>query len=563
MTTPEPAGSLLSRVTQLVRKPGDEDATASRTPEADTPQASRDAFRQMLARKQHNDEVRRREFAKLRQIRRQAAARAVGLPQPEVKPTALIDSELPDDLHEREETLKKIDDIEAQMSRQWWKSHVNPAQGTPATTGDTTGAPAPGAAAAPSQASSSAPASDAQGSGDTTAQDDMPTVMGLVSEPVSPPRPAHNPLRVVQPLPAAHDDADPSGADETLEEAAIRFATGDDGVAEECLLAALRRSDTTAAQAKVWTQALLELYSATQQRARFESLAASVAQRFGFRAPAWSAWNTSPAATPSAERAERIPPAGGVAPAPGTWTWVCPARLDGPALATLRQELGQRRAQAVLDWAALEHITDAAGQTLAAWVARWCETASGVLFANAQTLDGVLAAHTVLGDAQVPRWWWQLRLDCLRLCAQRAAFEQLALDFCVTYEISPPSWQDPQSQDLVLPSAAPQASATAPAAFRIELPPAPGPRLHGALRGDISSVLVPLERARSDNGLNVDCSGLQRLDFSAAGGLLAWAAQLQAQGCAVALRDVSILVGAFMRVVGIHEHALICTRDLF
>ncbi|GAB4211827.1 MAG: hypothetical protein Fur007_02910 [Rhodoferax sp.] len=604
MATPESPGGLLSRVAQFVRNPntgwadaGKPDATTADVDTPLAPQASRDAFRQMLERKQYNDAVRRREFDKLRQMRRQAAARAAGTPLTEAKPTAMVDSELPDDDEERAETIRKIDDIEAQMSHQWWKARnaASDAQSPAAPAPEPTLGPVALARAAVEVGSRFATtlASDLPTSADP---DETPTLMGTVTPTEAAPAAScastdwlREPVRMAEPhaAPPAAGANPASAPDDALEEAAIRFATGDDGGAEESLLAALRRTSPGLAQVQTWAQALFELYSATDQRDRYEPLAQSVAQRYGLKVLPWAALQGLLSATAPAQP-EPAQPTCGVAPAvapetlptaqPGRtaddapWVWRCPARLDGPVLVELRQRLAQTGGHAVLDWQALQHITDAAGQTLAAWVARWCDAAPGVRFTGESALDAVLATHTVLGDAQVPRWWWQLRLDCLRLTYRQTDFDQVALDFCVTYEVSPPTWQPPrsatpseslsQAAQHAAPSDAPSPAALSD--FRIELPPPAGLRLSGALVGDISPKLGPLQHAARQPGpLTVSCAGLQRVDFSAAGGLLAWAAQAQAQGCAVQLCDVGLLVATFFRVVGIHEHASVVPRTIF
>lgn len=60
--------------------------------------------------------VRRREFSKLRVLRLQEADPDAVLKPPFFLTSVLLKSE------ERVSTLKKIDEIEAQMSMQWWKT---------------------------------------------------------------------------------------------------------------------------------------------------------------------------------------------------------------------------------------------------------------------------------------------------------------------------------------------------------------------------------------------------------------------------------------------------------
>ena len=58
----------------------------------------------------------------------------------------------------------------------------------------------------------------------------------------------------------------------------------------------------------------------------------------------------------------------------------------------------------------------------------------------------------------------------------------------------------------------------------------------------------------------VSCTHLIRVDFSAAGSLLNWAATRQAEGCNLQFRDVHRLVAAFFHVIGIQEHARVLVR---
>jgi hypothetical protein len=58
----------------------------------------------------------------------------------------------------------------------------------------------------------------------------------------------------------------------------------------------------------------------------------------------------------------------------------------------------------------------------------------------------------------------------------------------------------------------------------------------------------------------VSCANLIRVDFSAAGGILNWVAERQAEGCRVQFREVHRLVASFFHVIGINEHARIVLR---
>jgi ABC-type transporter Mla MlaB component len=61
--------------------------------------------------------------------------------------------------------------------------------------------------------------------------------------------------------------------------------------------------------------------------------------------------------------------------------------------------------------------------------------------------------------------------------------------------------------------------------------------------------------------LVVSCTELVRVDFSAAGSILNWMANAQAQGARIELRDVPQLVAVFFHLIGINEHARIIIRN--
>lgn len=94
-------------------------------------QYSKQMLKEMIERKRRNDFVRRREFDQLRKLRKREALQGQRTEDPTARPSFFQSSMAsPDD---RAVTLKKIDEIEAQMSQQWWKSKNTP---TPSELGD-------------------------------------------------------------------------------------------------------------------------------------------------------------------------------------------------------------------------------------------------------------------------------------------------------------------------------------------------------------------------------------------------------------------------------------------
>jgi anti-anti-sigma regulatory factor len=198
-------------------------------------------------------------------------------------------------------------------------------------------------------------------------------------------------------------------------------------------------------------------------------------------------------------------------------------------------------------------------------------------------LERALQALTPSGDRTVEPLCWRLRMDALRVMKLIDTFELVALDYCVTFEVSPPSWQEAQChcelQGLSDPAEAeaedirshwhdhstwedslrhPSSSSSADP-LDDETPATV--ELSGEILGDANEVLVRLEKGLENSSrLVVSCARLIRVDFSAAGSILNWAAMQQSLGRQIQFRDVNRMVAAFFNVIGISEHARVVPR---
>jgi ABC-type transporter Mla MlaB component len=260
--------------------------------------------------------------------------------------------------------------------------------------------------------------------------------------------------------------------------------------------------------------------------------------------------------------------------------WTCPAQLDAAALQELTA-LMRVPGALVLDWHALNVIGLDAVPLLARMVAQWCVTPAVLVFRGHASLERALLAITPSGDRTVEPLCWQLRMDALRIMRLQDAFELVALDYCVTYEVSPPSWLEPRCscklQGPTDPAAAeaedirsgwdepnsvwddPLRNLTAPVG--LEEPPPAVIELYGEIVGDPAQVLAKLDQGMTGSTrMVVSCARLIRVDFSAAGSILNWAAEQQGQGHQVQFRDVNRMVAAFFNVIGISEHARVVPR---
>ncbi len=588
---------------------------------------SKDVLKAMIVRKKQNDFVRKREFDVLRKLRRtestQSVARA-GRPSD-------FQSSLPSNADDRAMTVRKIDEIEAQMSNQWWRGKG--AEGAAA--GARLGASPPRLqdvhsrppASPPTIPSSIPPVGQVASPRQPQSQSlDLKVNQALSPPvPVNTPRPeqatykqaaatAHAPLPsasvapkstepygVIEPPPqwgkansAATDmgglgpgfsisnifeDVEVDIASEPeLEEASIRFANGDTAGAEEALLMALKPGDLTPERAEVWIAALFDLYRATGQQARFDESAIEFAGRFGRSAPAWFS-------TPEVlKRGDAAPSFKGnvpqVAVSTGAAQWTAPEVLTSASLTALQMVLKSKPAPWLLDWGDLVTIEPGAVTELGPLFAHWCVTPVTLNFRGADGLRRALKSLTTLGDTTLAPAAWQMHMDALRVMGLHDDFETVALDFCVTFEVSPPSWQkslcicklegsdaprEPGMNQQAIEGKDPWKDSIVHSSFLGEdsVIGAAMVALSGEILSDAAEALAQLEAAMGEGAsqMVISCENLIRVDFSAAGSILNWVAGQRASGCLVQFRNVNRIVAVFFHVIGITEFARVVPRN--
>lgn len=597
---------LLSKLVKFVRNP------ATSWSELDAAQVDKDdsvskqLLKEMMERKRRNDFVRKREFDILRKIRKLEALS--GQSQDQVgKPSFFQSSMLsPDD---RASTLKKIDEIEAQMSMQWWKNkdqgagvnnvpgptsmphsaeiatEVLPQSDAKSVSYMTTVATQPplasrieervvlkpaAAAPAPSpqkpvqRAGAGALPGTLPGVGSSPRLPPSPPVVRPVAPPPPPPRP-------VAPAPPAVAEPD-IGSDAELEEAAILFANGDDAGAEAGLLDLLAPGALRVDHVNTWLT-LFDLYRATGEQEKFETAAIKFVKRFDRSAPQWFCLpDMVKAMTNINDNAAR-----------GSSTdWICPSVVGLQTIAALNAAMQRAAMPWRLDWSNLKTIDPSALDGLYKVFAGWASTPVQLQFLGGAQLQKVLLAATPLGDSDTVQKWWLLRMQALRVFNLSEEFEVVALDFCVTYEVSPPAWESARcvciSMDAQGNAMESQAIISEPVHSAMNSmimgdDSSLGSQnshgnhqllsveLSGHIQGDAIGVLDMLEaKLAGANVVQISCSKLIRVDFSAAGMLLNWVSARQLEQRPVKLLEVNRLVAAFFNVIGITEYAKVVVR---
>ncbi len=521
----EESGRLFSKVAKFVRNPlkdwSDLDVQDS-DPAAQEGGYSREALKEMIERRQRNDFVRRREFDMLRKLRQREAA---GTPDATATPSSFNVSSTNGKSEGRALTLKKIDEIEEQMSQQWWKGR-----------GPNGEAPAPA---------------------------DMAAEHGRAYAHTTPDLPS-DPSAVADPAPAGGLDPSLLVYDSPLQEAAIRFAHGDDAGAEAILLQALAADGAQADHDGTWL-GLLDFYRAIGDAEKFVATNTRYAQRIKRQGPEWISLR-------ALARDKQVAAVAQGATVPGTSVvaadWFAPARLSRESLGDLTRALAAARGPSwTLDWRALTGIEPDAAAPLKALFAHWAGSAVQLRFLGGLRLRAVLEAATPSNERGVDVLWWQLRMEALRVMHEADDFELAALNYCITYEVSPPPWEDPRGTYAMADVSAGGAKPSAPA-FTLDgmheqaEPPAPShPSLLGELGGESGAVWRRLDAELADaDAPIISCAALVRIDLAAAGSLLNWVTERDGRGQRVEFIEAHRLIVAFFGVIGIADHAVVIPR---
>ena len=632
---------LFSKVVKFVRNPGT-NWTDLDSKESDRENSySKQALKEMIERKRRNDFVRKREFDMLRKLRRREAMGGAAGPADGTERPSFFQSSMPSKPDDRAMTLKKIDEIEAQMSMQWWKTKhgqsgvqsvsgfpnsdkssstrsVSPSdnaskpgalddrayaateadsltnslavaaakaqQMLPATATATATAPAPRPApAAPNSAATSpVAAAPLRPFVPATPPATAPKTAVAPATPTS--KPNMNGLAASYDGSAGHTgfsaskmfalEVDEIQHDPELEEAAIRFANGDDAGAEAGLLEVLGPHGSRHNDDETWYTAF-DLYRATGKHDRFESLAIDFASKFNRSAPIWFSMPDMVGALASKEPA---------APTAAAYKsdWRCPSNFGVQTLAALNAALARSQMPWTLDWSVLKTIEPNAVIPLGKVFASWATQPVQLRFMGAHVLDAVLRDATPSGSRDVNQDLWKLRLEHLRITHRPDEFELAALDFCVTYEVSPPSWESARCEYKLLDvdGVSGVGQTIIGEAIRDSVQSEfngyqdsmqghslshhtqlSAVELSGQIQGDPVAMLDKLEgRMIGADVMVISCAKLIRVDFSAAGTLLNWVSAHQLEGRLVQFTNVHRLIASFFHVIGISEHAKVITR---
>ena len=320
-----------------------------------------------------------------------------------------------------------------------------------------------------------------------------------------------------------------------IEEVAILFANDQNDLVESMLLEAIEDSTLGRAVHTAWWM-LFDLYQITNKQAAFENLALRYAAKSGISPPTWVPLSTDDSASTQAD-------SNTVVVFSGVLDASIQKQLDRAA------KLGANSPALRLEFARITSIDVEGCTLLLAGIKKLQQAGCALTLAGANELVKSIRSIVEVGrrdDIEAP---WLLLLEILQLMNRQQDFEEASIDYCVTYEVSPPAFIAPKTSHIA--AVADHFDQALPA--NVFMMPA-------IIDGKSDLVDTITKFVRQHNPAILDCSRLARVDFNAASQLLGGFAPLASDERSIELHNVNHLVHALFNVMGIREVVRIFPR---
>lgn len=308
-----------------------------------------------------------------------------------------------------------------------------------------------------------------------------------------------------------------------IEQVAVLYANGQDTVVRPLLESLLGAYPATEGM-RLWLM-LFDFLQLNGDRESFDKLATEFVQTCEMSPPAW-------------RQAAPVPASKGPSVAVCTLLGVLTSddeRSLAPLVEALKSKLTLR-----VDCSKLIGCDDEIAGRLAELLMSARRQGAVIVLEQIEGIIPHLRGRVTVGEATNTRTWLLL-LELLQRYGSQEEFEMCAIDFAVTFERSPPSWEA-----VPLPKL-PTTKKTAnedPAHY-----------LSGEIKGsrfdDLAGVL------NAGDHVVLDFSAVRRLDFVSAGQLVNRLAPAKASGREIVIRSPNHLVAELMAVVGINKFARI------
>ena len=341
-----------------------------------------------------------------------------------------------------------------------------------------------------------------------------------------------------QPGPATNTEAPPAPDDVApiIEETATLFASGQVEQALARLSNAVREGGLGDSAQQAWLM-LFDLYQHLGMKPEFEALALEFVVKFERSPPAW---------IESGERRDPGLDTGGIA------YFALGGKLTGasaPEMEKLRNAASAQQALRV-ECDKLEGVDGQGCRLLRETLLALREAGKEVLLTGEGRLIQFLEEACQAGRKETDSAVWALLLDVYRILDLKDPFEETAVNYAVTFEVSPPSWESQPRAEAKGSAVLPAVEATDQALM-----------LSGELSGAGETLAGQLQDwAGANKMLVIDMSRATRVDLATAGVMLRVLSALQESGVTIQVRGANELIRALFGVTGLSKVARIIPR---
>jgi len=328
-----------------------------------------------------------------------------------------------------------------------------------------------------------------------------------------------------------------SEAAAVIEEAAVMYANGQAEVAEAMLAASVAEDNLGPVTARAWWM-LFDLYQIGEKRQAFENLAVAYASKFESSPPAWR--ESSQPQAPSAPAKNTTP----MVPFPGKLDASCQKHVERV------QKFAETYRTLRLEFARVTDVYPAGCSLLLAELKKLQKSGHDLILVGAPELAAKIRGIVEVGRRDDTEDAWLLLLELLRLLNREKEFEETSIDYCVTFEVSPPAFVAPKNKVTTAATEAPPQNEPQEAFM-----------MPAKVEGRIDDLIVAIAAYSDEHDpAIVDCSQLVRVDFNAAGRLLSGLTPFCVSGKHIEFHEVNHLVAELFSMMGLTDIVAIHPR---
>ena len=332
----------------------------------------------------------------------------------------------------------------------------------------------------------------------------------------------------------------------TAQEAAVLYAANHVQAATDLLRAEIK--DAMGRNNKQAWLMLFDLYQIAANKAEFDALALLFTVKFEQSPPAWiergEDTSNDPRRTQSRERKDFY------AFKPGP---------DGELAADIARfvDFAEEQGTVRLDVSKIAAISAADATQLASSLGKLRRAKLPMWFNNLEPFEGVLRAalNEKSGD---PRPYWSVLFELLILQGKSEAFEELALEYAVAFEVSPPNWEIYVN---TVAAAVAKSSPPQPAQKASPVAPDAGFELKGVLSTASAAQVGELNaHAATRPEVVVDMAKVLRIEFGYTSALFDVIKAIQLAGKRVILTNLNEVNAALLEALGVNRYAILVRR---